>query len=438
MSPRMPVLAIGVVLTLLATACSGAGEVEEGPTADLDVATGVTDDSVVIGTHQPLTGPAAPGYAQISAGAQAVFDYINDNGGVNGREIDYRVQDDGYDPVRTIDVTRELVVSDEIFAMLGGLGTPTHSKVVDYLNDEGVPDLFVSSGALMWNDPESSPLTYGYQVDYTKEAKIQGQFIAEEYPDDKIGFFYQNDDVGEDSRAGLDQYLGDEIVEAERYESGATEIGPQIAALKKADADVVVCACIPTYVALAIVESERIGYRPQFVVSSIGADTETLKGLLTEFTDGAEEDAVEKLLDGLISTGYLPQVEMGDDPWIDLYRQVHEDHGKDGAFTNTTVYGMVQATLFAQVLKEAGRDLTRQTLVDALESREWAGPGLVPFASSKDDHGGFAGALVTRFRAGDEPETLREPMVTDTGDGEITGFELDRPTPEEAEFFDGE
>ncbi|PSK98135.1 amino acid/amide ABC transporter substrate-binding protein (HAAT family) [Murinocardiopsis flavida] len=437
MSPRTPVLAIGLTLALLATACGGAGEVEEGRTADLDVATGVTDDTVRIGTHQPLTGPAAPGYAQISAGAKAVFEYVNENGGVNGRRIEYLVEDDGYDPVRTIDVTRELVASDEIFAMLGGLGTPTHSKVVDYLNKEGVPDLFVSSGALMWNAPEKSPLTYGYQVDYTKEAKIQGEFIADEFPDEKIGFFYQNDDVGEDSRAGLERYLGDEIVEEQRYESGVTEIGPQIAALKKAGADVVVCACIPTYVALAIVESERIGYRPQFVVSSIGADTETLKGLLTEFTDGAGEDAVEELLDGLIATAYLPQVGMAEDPWIGLYRKIHEDHNKDGAFTNTTVYGMVQATLFAQVLKEAGRDLTRQSLLDALESREWAGPGLVPFAASKDDHGGFAGAMVTRFHAGGEPETLREPKVTDREGGAISGFELERPDPGETEFFDG-
>ena len=106
-------------LTLVATACSGAGEVSDGDAVDLDVSTGVTEDSIVIGSHQPLTGPAAPGYLPVSQGARAIFDYINAQGGIHGREIDYRVEDDGYDPASTIDVTRQLVMEDEIFAKIG-------------------------------------------------------------------------------------------------------------------------------------------------------------------------------------------------------------------------------------------------------------------------------------------------------------------------------
>ncbi|GAA3751508.1 ABC transporter substrate-binding protein [Spinactinospora alkalitolerans] len=433
-------MAVAVAAAMLATSCGGAGETDDGQGADLDVSTGVTDDSIVIGTHHPLTGPAAPGYSQISVGAQAVFDYVNDNGGVNGRRIDYRVEDDGYDPTRTVEVTRKLVLEDEIFAMLGGLGTPTHSKVIDFLNDEGVPDLFVSSGALMWNDPGQYPLSYGFQVDYTKEAKIQGQFIAEEFPDARVGYFYQNDDYGSDSREGLGQYLSEQIVAEEPYESGITDIAPQISALQEAEADVVVCACVPNYMALAILESARIGYEPQFVVSSSGSDSTTLIGMLESFAaEAGEEDLpAETLLDGLISTGYLPQVNMEDDPWTQLYTEIHAEYvGDEAPLSNTMIYGMVQATMFAQVAKAVGPDLNRQSLLGALESREWSGPGTVPFASGADDHGGFAGASVTRFRAGEEPEVLQEARVTDSGGGEITGFDLERPAPDEVEFFDG-
>ncbi|GAA1784053.1 ABC transporter substrate-binding protein [Streptomonospora arabica] len=438
MRSRIAPAAALTAAVLLATSCGGAGEVQEGAAADLDVSTGVTDSSIKIGSHQPLTGPAAPGYSQISIGAQAVFDYVNDNGGVNGREIDYVVKDDAYDPARTIEVTRELVHNDEIFAMLGGLGTPTHSKVVDFLDKEGVPDLFVSSGALMWNQPDKYPLTYGFQVDYTKEAKIQGQYIAENLPDAKVGYLHQNDDVGADSEAGLEQYIAEQRVAVESYDSGNTDLGPQIAALKEEGAEVVVCSCIPAFTALAILESASIGYDPQFVVSTIGADTATLKGLLSEFAAeaGNEDLPVEELLDGMIYTGYLPAVTQEEDPWIGLYAGIYDEYAdSDRPMTNTTVYGMVQATLMSKALMAAGEDPTRQSLIDAVHGQDWSGPGLVPFASSEDDHGGYSGALVMEFRAGKEPETLQEARVTDNAGGEITeAGDVERPSPEEFGF----
>ncbi|MDA0565636.1 ABC transporter substrate-binding protein [Streptomonospora sp. S1-112] len=439
---RRPIVTLAGLMAaaLLATSCGGAGEVEDGAAADLDVSTGVTDDAITIGTHQPLTGPAAPGYAQISVGHAAVFDYVNDNGGIHGRRIDYVVEDDVYDPARTIEVTRDLVHTEEIFAMLGGLGTPTHSKVIDFLNEEGVPDLFVSSGALMWNRPQEYPLSYGFQVDYTKEAKIQGQYIAENMPDAQVGHLYQNDDVGTDSEAGLNQYVRDMVVASEAYDPGNTDLGPQVAALEEAGADVVVCSCIPAFTALLILEAQRIGYEPQLVVSSIGADTATLTGLLSEFAAeaGTEDLPAEQLLEGMIYTSYLPTVETPDDPWIQLYSDIYDEYAdSESPMTNTTVYGMVQATMMAQALMAAGEDLTRQSLIDAVESQDWAGPGMVPFASTPEDHGGFGGALVSQFHAEDEPEVLQEARVTDREGGDITEAEVERPDPGEVEFYGG-
>ncbi|NYH52963.1 MULTISPECIES: ABC transporter substrate-binding protein [Nocardiopsis] len=431
-------LAAALALTMLATACSGAGEVTEDAEVDLNVSTGVTDDSVVIGSHQPLTGPAAPGYLSISQGARAVYEYINDQGGVNGREIDYRVEDDAYDPAQTIDVTRKLVLEDEIFAMVGGLGTPTHSGVVDYLNEQGVPDVFPSSGALAWNNPEEHPLTYGWQTDYTKEAKVQGQYIAENFAGQSVGYLYQNDDIGEDSQAGLDQYLDDEVVAREHYESEVTDLSAQIAELERSEAEVVVCSCIPAFVALSMLEAARIGYEPQWVVSSIGGDTATLQGLLSQFTQDTDAEGVpaDTFLDGMLITSYMPRVEDPDDEWAQFFLDVYEEYGEGGTVTNTHVYGMTQAVMFAQALKSAGEDLTRQSLIDALESQEWQGPSPVPFASSEGDHGGHQGVYVVQYQKGGTVEMVQDTRVTDREGGPIEETDFQPLGPDELVFHD--
>ncbi|WP_026116276.1 ABC transporter substrate-binding protein [Nocardiopsis valliformis] len=432
------VLASALALAMLATACSGAGEVGEGADVDLDVAPGVTDDTVVIGSHQPLTGPAAPGYMAVSQGAAAVFEYVNAQGGVNGRQIDYRVEDDKYDPSETIDVTRQLVIEDEIFAMVGGLGTPTHSGVLDYLNEEGVPDIFPSSGALAWNNTEEHPLTYGWQTDYTKEAKIQGEYIAENFAGQDVGYLYQNDDIGVDSQAGLDQYLGDEVVARQHYESEVPDLSSQMAEMENSGAEVIVCSCIPAFVALAMLEAAGMGYEPQWVVSSIGGDTATLQALLSTFTEGtdAEDVPADAFLADTIITSYMPRVEDEDDDWAQFFLAVYDEYGDGGPVTNTHVFGMTQAVMFAQVLKSAGEDLTRQSLIDALETQEWQGPGYTPFASSDGDHGGHEGVYVVQYQSGGDIEMVQEARVTDREGGPIEEVDFERLSPEDLPFHD--
>ncbi|MFE1168205.1 ABC transporter substrate-binding protein [Nocardiopsis sp. NPDC058789] len=428
--------AAALAVAVLAASC-GASESSDEEASPGALTTGVTDDSVVIGTHQPLTGPASPGFVHVSTGASAVFDYVNDNGGIHGRRIDYRVEDDAFDPARTMDVTRSLIDDDEVFALLGGLGTPTHESVIEELNDEGVPDLFVSSGALAWDQPEEYPYSYGFQVDYSKEAKVQGAYIAENFPGDDVGLLYQNDDVGPASHAGIEQYLMDDIVAWESYDPGVPELDGQVAELKAADADVAVCYCIPAFLGLAILEAQAIGYEPQWVAPSFGGDVEIVSQLIEEYAEGtpAEDVPPEAFTDGLIITAFLPMAAQSDDPWTAFYRDIHEQYNEGAPFTDTTVYGMVQATLFAQLLMEVGPDLDRERLLRTLNSREWTGPGLVPFVATENDHSGYSGVMVVRNRAGGEPEILQEPRVTDSDGGEILPFELDRPDPDDVPLF---
>ncbi len=426
--------AVVVAGALVLAGCSGAGEAPSGGGAPAaDSAPGVTDTSVLIGTHQPLTGPAAPGYARISVGARAVYEYINAGGGINGRKIEYKVEDDGYNPTKTVEVVKKLVLEDKVFAIVGGLGTPTHSKVVEYLNTEGVPDLLVASGALLWDDVKKSPMTFGFQVDYLREGKIIGKYVKDNFAGKKVGLFFQNDDVGRDSQKGLDQFLKDQIVTRQGYDSANTDVAPQLSALKAAGADVVVCFCIPAFTALAILTSAKLGFRTQFVSSSIGSDQATLRGLLEDFAkrSGATVSA-NQLLTGFIGSGYLPTVETVDDPWIKLFKEIHDKYIPQEAFTNTLVYGMAQAYTFGQILKASGRDLTRRKLVETMETTPLKGPALVPFAYSKETHSGYTGAFLSKQNPDGTATLVQPPVSTDRESGPVTAVDGNRVTPDQA------
>lgn len=419
MRTRIKPLLLGcaVALGLGVGACGGDDSTDGGETP------GVTDTKVTVGGHFPLTGPAAPGYSDIPVAIEAYFEYVNDNGGINGRELEFIARDDGYNPTNTVKVTKQLVLDDGVFAIVGGLGTPTHSKVVDYLNSSRVPDLFVSSGCLCWDEPEDHPYTFGWLPSYTVEGKILGNYIAENFPDAKVGVFYQDDDFGADGMAGLDKYIEDQIVAREGYQSGTTDIGPQIAAIKQADADVVVLLTVPTYTALAHLAAAELNYAPQFVSSSVGADPVTVGGLLEEFSKGA---AGTDMIEGMISDDYLPPVADTSDSWTQLFDKVRRKYAPDLPPSGTVRYGMALAYTFAQALQAAGEHPTRDGIVDALEGQELAGPPLAPYRYSEDSHAGITGVQMGSIKDG-ESVPMGDVLTTDDGDGPIEPYTEGHP-----------
>ena len=217
---------------------SGSGSSSTALTAS---APGITPTTITIGSHQPLTGPAAPGYSEISPASAAYFDYVNANGGMYGRKIVYKYLDDGYNPTKTASVVRQLVLQDKVYAIFDGLGTPTHLAAVSFLNAQKVPDVFVASGCECWNDPSKYPETFGWQLDYIREGKILGQYIKQHFAGKKIGYFYQNDEFGQDGVKGLtDEIPASTVVSKQTYVPTNTNIGPQVAALRASGAQVVV------------------------------------------------------------------------------------------------------------------------------------------------------------------------------------------------------
>ena len=406
--------------TLVVSACGAGGRDDDGSSASASVP-GVTDDTVTIGAHFPLTGVAAPGYQEIPTGARAYFDYVNANGGVHGRQIEYIVRDDAYNPTNTTKVTNELLLQDEIFAMVGGLGTPTHSAVVDQLNDEGVPDLFVSAGSLMWgDDPAARPMTFGWQPDYESEAKIIASYVAENMPDAKVGLFLQDDDFGEDAGKGVRRYLDDQVVSVQKYTSGNTDVGPQIAALQGDGADLVLAFTTPAYTALSQLVSMTLGYSPQWFVSSVGSNSGLVGSLLQEFSEGAVK-AGAGALDGVLTTAYIPTADETDDPWVQLWQKVWDEHGDDAPLTDYRIYGMSHAYATVQALHGTGEDLTREGIVEFLKDNgpELDGPQLAPFRYGADSHLGISGMRITELK-GRGSKALTPVLVTDIGDADIT------------------
>ena len=173
------------VVAMVVAACGGSSgsssSSSSGSSALTASAPGITASTITIGSHQPLTGVAAPGYDEIAPAANAYFKYVNAHGGIFGRKIVYKYLNDQYDPTITSTVVHQLVLQDNVYGIFNGLGTPTHLAVVKYLNSSKVPDVFVASGCECWNAPSTYPYTFGWQLDYVREGKILGKYIEQHF-----------------------------------------------------------------------------------------------------------------------------------------------------------------------------------------------------------------------------------------------------------------
>ncbi len=389
--------AAAATLALVAAACGSSGS-GNGPKSSALTASapGITKSQILIGSHQPLTGPAAPGYSEIAPAANAYFQYVNAHGGVYGRKIVYKYLDDGYDPSKTVSVVRQLVLQNNVFAIFNGLGTPTHLAVVKFLNSEKIPDVFVASGCDCWDSPSTEPQTFGWQLDYVREGKILGQYVKQHFAGKKIGYFYQNDEFGLDGVKGLDDEIpGSQVVSRQSYVPTNINIGPQVAALKAAGAQVVVSFSIPAFTALLKLYSLKLSFAPTLVVSDVGADPITLAGLLQAFAkQGGATVNGNALSQGIITDGYLPSLGDTGNSWIALFKKVHDTYDAKAPFDGNVLYGEAVAYTFVQAMFKAGRNPSRADLVSAINGGLPQGPSVAPYDYSSTDHGGMTGAYI--------------------------------------------
>lgn len=389
------VLGLAAVAALSACSTPAAAEVP-----------GVTDEKVVIGTHQPLTGPAAAGFASISAATAAYFEYVNAHGGIHGREIEYVVKDDGYNPATTQTVVRELVQEDEVFAIVNGLGTPTHSSVLDYLDQNGVPDLFVASGSLTWNQPDEYPNTFGFNADYVTEGAALAQYALDTDPDAVVCVLGQDDDFGAGILQGVELVLGDgEVATNQTYSTADQDVTAQLGAMKEAGCTHNVLGTINGFTALAVGTAAQMEWFPTWHVSSSGADHPTLAEYLGE--EGAPA------LEGLVSVNYLPNSPSSE--WYELFSQINEEYNDGAPYTGNTTYGMSVGYQFAEALAAAGENPTRESIVAVVESGELQGNGIAPLTYSADDHFGHRTVRIAVVADGAQDFTDSAYEVSDAG-----------------------
>src|SRR6266568_5629964 len=399
---------------MLIAACGGGNGNGGTNTAS---APGITATTITIGSHQPLTGPAAPGYSEISQASNAYFQWVNDHGGVNGRQIKYLYEDDGYNPQNTSTVVHKLVLEDKVFAIFNGLGTPTHLAVVDYLTSQKVPDLFVASGCDCWNQPSKYPQTFGWQPDYIIEGKITGKYVNDNFSGQKVGYLYQDDDFGQGGVTGLDsQISSSNVVSKQKYVPTNTNLGPQLATLQAQGAKVVVLYTIPAFTAITLLTAAGLHYHPTWVVSSVGADPTTLGGLVLNYSKGA---VGAQALNGIVTSGYLPATTDTSSDWVTLFKQIHDKYISSLPFDGNVEYGMAVAYSFAQLMKKAGRNPSRQDVINALQNGQLdQGPGLVPFAYSSSNHLGYQGVRMAVIQNGAAQYT--GSVYTATVSGSVT------------------
>jgi ABC-type branched-subunit amino acid transport system substrate-binding protein len=398
---RWQAAAFMTVAAFTVAACSSGGSSSSSPGAGSSSAAltasapGITPTQILIGSHQPLTGPAAPGYSEIAPAANAYFSYVNAHGGVYGRKIVYKYLDDGYDPTKTASVVHQLVLQNNVYAVFNGLGTPTHLATVSFLNAQKVPDVFVASGCECWNDPSKYPQTFGWQLDYVREGKILGQYVKQHFAGKKVAYFYQNDEFGLDGVKGLDYEIPHSmVVSRQSYVPTNVNVAPQVAAIRASGAQVVVSFSIPAFTALLKLNSLKLGYSPALVVSDVGSDPITLAGLVTAFAkQGGTNLNGNQQINGIITDAYLPALS-NSDSWYVLFKKVHDQYEPKAPLDGNFFYGMSVAYTFVQAMLKAGKNPTRADLVSAIQGGLPQGPAVAPYSYASSDHSGITGAYM--------------------------------------------
>jgi branched-chain amino acid transport system substrate-binding protein len=320
---------------------------------------GASDTEIKIGNTMPYSGPASA-YGAIGKAEAAYFAMINDQGGINGRKINFITRDDGYSPPKTVELVRQLVEQDQVLLLFNTLGTPPNSAIRGYLNDNKVPQLFVATGADKWNDPKHYPWTMGWLPSYRVEARIYARYILKNLPNAKIAVLYQNDDFGKDYLVGLREGLGDKadkmIVATKTYETTDPTVDSQIVALQGSGSDVLLTAAIPKFAAQAIRKVYDIGWKPTHFLTNVSA---SVKAVLQPA--GPEKGV------GIISAGYLK--EPTDPQWQDTpeykewlaWMKKYNTSGNVADGNNVSGYSVAQ-TMVA-VLKASGDNLTRENVM---------------------------------------------------------------------------
>ena len=363
---KLSLLAAATALCLLSTQAAFAQKKYD---------TGASDTEIKIGTTTPYSGPASA-YSAGAVSATAYFTMINEQGGVNGRKLNFISVDDGYSPPKTVEQTRRLVEQEQVALLFNSLGTPTNAAIQHYCNANKVPQLFVSTGASVFSDPEHFPWTIGFNPSYRTEARIYAKHILSTKPDAKIGVLYQNDDFGKDYLIGLKDVLGPNragmVIKEVSYEMSEPTVESQIITLQGSGADVFVFAATPKAAAQAIRKAYDIGWTPARYMSYV---SQSIVSVMKPA--GAEKSR------GVVTATFIKDPTDSrwmNDPGMKEWRAFCAKYLTPTDFIDgNSVSGFTVAAVLVQVLKQCGNDLSRDNIMrQAANLKDLELPMLLP------------------------------------------------------------
>jgi len=328
--------------------------------------TGATNTEIKIGNIAPYSGPASS-YATIAKTQAAYFKMINDAGGINGRKITFISYDDGYSPPKTVEQVRKLVESDEVFAIYQVIGTPGNTAIQKYLNQKGVPQTFIGSGATKWADPKNFPWSMAWQPNYQSEARIYARYIKQNYPGKTVGILYQNDDFGKDYLTGFHEAFGadtSKIIVAEvPYEVTAPTVESQVVQIKGANPDIFVNITTPKFAAQAIKKLGEMKWTPVHILTNVSVS------IASVMKPAGFENSQD-----IISAAYLKDPndpQWKNDKGMNEWRAFMTKWYPEGDQTDAaTVFGYGVAQGLVQALTQCGDEMTRANLMKQLANMD--------------------------------------------------------------------
>lgn len=391
---------------------------------------GITATTIKLGITSPLTGIAAPGYSKIPGAMKAYFDYVNANGGVNGRKITLVSKDDQYIPATAVAKANELILRDRVFALVGTLGTASTKALTSstQLSKRGIPSLFVNTGWSGFADKKAYPTTFTILPSYQMEAKIMAKFIKDKYAGKKLALIYQDDDFGRDALAGF-KTAGLTFDTMIPYASGSQALPATgagwISRLRTAAPDVTVMFGVSSATTALLGNAFAAGWvgKTQFILGSVGGDATTI---------AATNRGLVGLLNGAKGLSFAPAPSDSSDEYIKLFQTIYAAAQPTQTFDNNVVAGMSNAFLAVQAIKAAGPKLTRKGLMNVIETKgsTFASPFLTPLGYSTTSHVGATGYWIGTYgptgalTADGGKYTV---FTTDSGNGAVVESTFKRP-----------
>ena len=335
---------------------------------------GVSATEILIGSTQPLSGPASA-YGVVAASTEAYFTRLNEAGGVHGRKIKWLPMDDAFTPAKTVEQTRKLVEHDGVFMIFAPQGTAASSSVIKYLNAKKVPQFFVNSGSHLFQNPKDFPWTLPYLPTYYGESRIYAQHILANQPAAKVGVLYQNDDFGRDYLRGIKAGLGDKaarmIVSEQGYEVSDPTVDSQVVALKAAGVDTLLLGSLSKQSSQAIRKMHDLGWKPTIYMSYISANVSPT------FTNAGLEKAT-----GIITATAIKDPTdtrwTNDKDFQEWLAWMKKYYPKGDLSNMSNVFAYIAANTLEHALRQTGKDLTREGLLKTMSTLQYAAPMLVP------------------------------------------------------------